>query len=162
MGLDHTWQYLLARRLGRGVTRIAAALTLERMPPFVSASAIVVDGEHVLVVRDPIRDELILPGGHLNWRESPEMAAVREVREETGLEIELSGLLGVVSGEKGAGEAGIVRVLYSATATGGTLTSSGEGEASWADIQSVAATDSRDAPIVRLWLQKKASRTQSP
>jgi 8-oxo-dGTP pyrophosphatase MutT (NUDIX family) len=45
-----------------------------------------VDGTpHVLLIRDPYR-KWGLPKGHLEEEEGPEEAAVREVREETGLE----------------------------------------------------------------------------
>ena len=71
------WQYRVSRRLGRLITTTAAVLTLGRMPPFVSTSAIVVEGDKLLVVIDPIRQEPVLPGGHLKWREGPEAALVR-------------------------------------------------------------------------------------
>ena len=43
---------------------------------------------HVVFVRHPERGWEI-PGGHLNVGESPENALIREVKEETGLEVEI-------------------------------------------------------------------------
>jgi len=38
-----------------------------------------------------------LPGGHVDYGESTETAAIREAKEETNLDVELSGLIGVYS-----------------------------------------------------------------
>lgn len=139
------------------MTRTAAFATWEKMPPFVSASAVVYAGENVLVVLDPIRREPILPGGHLMWRETPEDAARREVREETGIEVELEGLVAVVSGVQWAGEPGIVRVIYAAQPTGGQIRSSGEGAAQWMPASALAHSPTRDAALVQLWLDRGVS-----
>jgi 8-oxo-dGTP diphosphatase len=155
MTSNSTRRYRISRFVGRFVTRTAATLTLGHMPPFVSTSALVRDGDHLLVVIDPIRDEPILPGGHLQWRERPEDAVIREVREETGLEIRPEKLVAVLAGREWAGEDGIVRVLYSAVVVGGRLTSSGEGQALWIPIQGAVASMSRDGSIVDGWLNRR-------
>ena len=54
-----------------------------------SAGAVVLSDDRCLVIRRADRDEWILPKGHLEEGESPENAAVREVREETGLEVRI-------------------------------------------------------------------------
>jgi 8-oxo-dGTP diphosphatase len=53
------------------------------------------NGEILLIKRKlpPRIGDWALPGGHLDWGESAEEAATREVREETGLEIRLVRLL---------------------------------------------------------------------
>jgi 8-oxo-dGTP diphosphatase len=93
-----------------------------------------------------------LPGGGVELHESPEEAAVREAREETGYDVELTGLLGietdVISPEKrlrGSGrDSGralkAVRVFYAARIVGGELTDETEGttdEARWFPLAEV-------------------------
>ncbi len=51
----------------------------------------------VLIERKNPPIGLALPGGFVEVGESVEEAAVREIKEETGLEVKLSGLLGVYS-----------------------------------------------------------------
>jgi ADP-ribose pyrophosphatase YjhB (NUDIX family) len=155
------WRYRLARGLGRFVTRAAAALTLGQMPPFTSTSAVVVRGEEVLVVVDSLRDEPVLPGGHLKWSERPHDALVREVREETGCIVEPGRLIGVFAGREWAGEEGVVRIVYEAELTGGALRSSGEGTATWMPVADLARSDTRDAPLMRIWQRERAALESS-
>jgi ADP-ribose pyrophosphatase YjhB (NUDIX family) len=128
------------------------------MPPFVSTSAVVVVRDRILVVFDPIRREPILPGGHLTWRESPEAAIVREVREETGYLIEPRRRLGVFAGEEWSGEPGVVRVIYEGEIVGGSLHSSSEGEARWIPVKDLLRSTSRDA-LVLLHCRQQGGRT---
>ncbi len=58
------------------------------------------DNEILLIRRGkaPRLGEWSIPGGRIEWGETCEQAALRELREETGVEAELMGLLDVVDG----------------------------------------------------------------
>ena len=96
------------------------------------AYAVIVRDEHVLLAlwNEPEVPTWTLPGGGVELHESPEEGVVREVREETGYDVELGALLGVdafvMSAEKRFEPVGDrpqknVRVFYAATVTGGEL-----------------------------------------
>ena len=46
--------------------------------------------------KEPRKDQWSIPGGHLEWGESLHEALLREVHEETGLSVELVGLIDTV------------------------------------------------------------------
>jgi HAD superfamily hydrolase (TIGR01509 family) len=64
----------------------ASALAEERNPVYcyVAAGGVVVEGDHVLVLQRPSRNEVRLPKGRVEPGESAQTAALREVREESG------------------------------------------------------------------------------
>ena len=59
------------------------------------ACAVLIGNEKILMVRQSYKGETIwtFPGGGIEPDESPEEAAIREVKEEVGLDIEIVRLL---------------------------------------------------------------------
>lgn len=68
------------------------------------------DSMHVLVVHRPAYDDWTLPKGHVDADETPAAAAVREVREETGV-------LAHITGEAGGTTHPVTRTQDGATRT---------------------------------------------
>ena len=67
--------------------------------PIVGVGAVVLDGTRVLLVKrahEPLKGEWSLPGGAVELGETLEKAIVREVREETGLDVDLGPMVDVL------------------------------------------------------------------
>lgn len=96
--------------------------------PKVAAGALVEKAGQVLLARrgiPPGRGLWCLPSGFVECDESPEEAAVREVKEETGLEVALDGLLGIYTYWDDPRGPGIL-ILYRGHVVGGELSPSHE------------------------------------
>lgn len=89
------------------------------MTTLVTNVAIFQDGEVLLQKREDF-EVWCLPGGHVENSESAAQAAVREVREETGFEVELTCFVGLYY-HPGLDGLGMHSVLFSARLLGGTL-----------------------------------------
>lgn len=81
------------------------------------------DDNRIVLIRrgkEPYKGSLAIPGGRVEVGETVENAAVREAKEETGLDVELVKLLGVYS-EPGRDPRGhYVSIVYLARVLGGT------------------------------------------
>jgi 8-oxo-dGTP diphosphatase len=89
----------------------------------VAAGVLVEQEGRVLLVRrrlNPRQGMWTFPAGFVDFDEDPAEAAVRECCEETGLEVEITGLLDVVAGREHERGADIV-VVYCARLVGGEL-----------------------------------------
>lgn len=84
--------------LKRPCPRCGEQITHYRNPvPTVDALIYIPSRGIVLIERKNEPHGWALPGGFVDYGETVEAAAVREAREETGLTVELTGLLGVYS-----------------------------------------------------------------
>ncbi len=91
--------------------------------PKVAAGVLVTRDGKVLLVRravEPQQGQWSLPAGFVDAGEDPRLAAQRECREETGLEVETTGVLDVFSGREHPGGADIV-LVFTARPLGGEL-----------------------------------------
>jgi len=79
------------------------------------------DGRLLLVRRafEPFKDWWDVPGGFLAEGEHPEAGAVRELREETGLEVRLTGLVGIFMDVYGTTGDATLNVFYTGEVVGG-------------------------------------------
>jgi ADP-ribose pyrophosphatase YjhB (NUDIX family) len=84
--------HLVLLRVYRRLPTVARRVVVRRLAPQFTVGALCMieraDGK-VLLIRQSYRNHWGLPGGLLKKHESPEDAAVREIREEVGLAVEL-------------------------------------------------------------------------
>lgn len=95
-------------------------------------SVAVVEGGIVTILPPQLPPETpaALPAGLIEYGESPEEAAIRETREETGFESEIVQCLGWIFVRNFAGWPGpMVQFMYETRVTGGKLSGSQEGAA---------------------------------
>ncbi|HYB44737.1 MAG TPA: NUDIX hydrolase [Candidatus Methylomirabilis sp.] len=96
---------------------------------------------HVLLTRraiHPAHGKWTFPGGYVEWGEPVESAAIRETYEETGLTVDLGGLVGVYSYQANP----VVIVVYEGRITGGTPTTCHENDrVEWVGIDAIPWED---------------------
>jgi 8-oxo-dGTP diphosphatase len=108
--------------------------------PIVGVGAVIVDGERVLLVKrahEPLKGQWSLPGGAVEVGESLEAGLVREVREETCLDVTVGPVVEVLDriGRDATGrvEYHFVIVDYLCRVAGGTATCGSDAdEVEWA------------------------------
>jgi 8-oxo-dGTP diphosphatase len=91
--------------------------------PKVGVGVLLVENGRLLLTRramNPEKGKWSLPAGFVDRGEDPRETAVRETREETGLEVTIAGLVDVYYNPPGQGGASIF-ILYRATCIGGHL-----------------------------------------
>ena len=121
------------------------------------------DDGHVLLIKravPPRAGYWAFPAGYMEADESAEEAAIRETKEETGLDVALDALLNVYSFEDSTHQRGVL-ILYRAHVVGGELRPGDDAmDARWFspyDLppeEEIAFSTHRDA--LRRWLQARA------
>jgi 8-oxo-dGTP diphosphatase len=90
--------------------------------PKVAAAVFIQQAGQVLLIQravEPERGKWALPAGYVDAREDPRATAVREVREETGLDVRLTGLVDVLHSTLQPGAS--IIIVYAGEITGGRL-----------------------------------------
>jgi ADP-ribose pyrophosphatase YjhB (NUDIX family) len=133
-----------------------------------AVSAIVTDAQdRILLILRTDNGYWSIPGGGLNPGESVTGATVREVKEETGIDCQVTGLVGIYSDPNhvAAYDDGEVRqefsICFTTRMTGGTITTSSES----AEVQFVplgAIPDLRMHPSIRLRIQHYFEKRAEP
>jgi ADP-ribose pyrophosphatase YjhB (NUDIX family) len=112
------------------------------LDPKVAVGAIIGDdnGRIVLVKRaiEPGYGKWVFPGGYVDRGEEVTMAAIREAREEAGLDIRINRLIGIYSY---AGRTPVI-IVYAATMIGGEMAVDEEGlEVRWFEASAIPWDD---------------------
>jgi len=119
--------------------------------PKVAAAVLVEQDGAVLLVRranEPRRGLWTLPAGFVDAGEEPAAAAARECQEETGLTVEITGLVEIVAGREHDRGADFI-IVYRGQVAGGTLLAADDADAAeWFPLSSLPPLAFRATQVV--------------
>jgi ADP-ribose pyrophosphatase YjhB (NUDIX family) len=113
----------------------------------------------LLPPNEPIGTPAALPGGHVEYGESPEVAAIRKAYDETGLVVQVVHCLGWYFSAKDVYPGPGVTFMFETRATGGTLRDSDEGKVrlfSLAEFPLISPNREGSARTMRAYLARLA------
>lgn len=108
--------------------------------PSLAVDAIVIDGDKILLIKrgkEPWKGMLAFPGGFVEQGEDPEVAVIRELKEECGLDGVVEKLV-CVKGDPNRDPRGhVVSIAYVVTAQGMPSAGDDAAEAAWYDLSEI-------------------------
>ena len=108
--------------------------------PSLAVDAIVIDNNKILLIRrgkEPWKGMLAFPGGFVEQGEDPEVAVIRELKEECGLDGVVEKLV-CVKGDPNRDPRGhVVSIAYLVTAQGMPLAGDDAADAAWYDLSEI-------------------------
>jgi 8-oxo-dGTP diphosphatase len=132
--------------------------------PSVTADGIIIRGNEIALVRrgkEPFKGAHALPGGFLEYGETLEHCAVREVSEETGLKTEIVDLIGVYSDPARDPRGHVVTAVFELRPIGGTLKGGDDASAAeWIPLDKLPRLAFDHGKIVEDFLEKRKSRKE--
>jgi len=130
--------------------------------PSVTADGIVTNNHEIVLVKrgkEPFKGAYALPGGFLNYGETLEHCATREVLEETGLKTEIVDLVGVYSNPSRDPRGQVVTAVYHLRAISGSLKGGDDAStAEWIPLDRLPRLAFDHGKIIEDFLEKRKSR----
>ncbi len=89
------------------------------------------DNSVILVQRkkEPFKEQWAIPGGFIEYGETAEHAAIRETKEETGIDVEIIRLVGVYSDPARDPRGHVISIAFLAKEIGGVLIANDDAKA---------------------------------
>ena len=135
------------------------------LAPRDGASIAVFKDHKVLLVKRgaaPFAGLWSLPGGKIESRETPRQAACRELKEETGIEAEVEGIIDTVKvAPGGPGDTATYRLtVFYGRPIGGSLAAGGDAEAAeWVHLDDIDALPMTEGAAELIWTAMHRLRT---
>ncbi|MBT3323583.1 NUDIX hydrolase [archaeon] len=118
---------------------------MEYKNPAPTSNIIIVnDKDEICLVKrniEPHKGRVAIPGGFVDYDETVEEAAIRESKEETGLDVELVSILGVYSEPNRNPSKHTISTVFIAKALTKELDGDDEGIPFWESIENIKNTD---------------------
>jgi ADP-ribose pyrophosphatase YjhB (NUDIX family) len=131
----------------------------------VTSCLIVDDGEVLLVQegKDHVEGLWNLPAGKLEMGESPQDGCVREAEEETGLDVDLKGFIGVYMDESDSSDDTVLNMVFAGEADGraGTPEDDTVQDVAWVGVDELDGMELR-APYIEVAVRAYRDRGALP